>query len=226
MTTIAATSLSLDGVAHGYAGETVLHDVTLAARPGELLAVVGPSGSGKTTLLAIAGGLLRPDAGTVRLGNADLATASERERARLRAREIGFVFQGANLAPFLPAGQLLGLNTRLAGRGGATRADTRALLAAVGLEGREGSRPGELSGGERQRLAVAAALAKAPRLLLADEPTAALDSERGREVMELIRALARDREAAVMLSTHDERMLDLADRVMRLRDGRIEESTA
>lgn len=217
-----SAALSLDGVGHEIAGEHVLRDVSLRAAPGEVVAVVGPSGSGKTTLLAIAGGLLRPTTGAVLLGAHDLATAPERQRARLRAREIGFVFQGANLAPFLTAERLLALNARLAGRPAAeARADVRALLAAVDLTHRAGAHPGTLSGGERQRLAVAAALAKRPRVLLADEPTAALDSERGREVMELIRGLAREREATVLLSTHDERLLDLADRVLRLRDGRL-----
>jgi putative ABC transport system ATP-binding protein len=224
-TTIAPTALALDRVSHEIAGEQILRDVSLSAAGGEVVAVVGPSGSGKTTLLAIAGGLLRPASGAVRLGAHDLATAPERLRARLRAAEIGFVFQGANLAPFLTAERLLALNARLAGRPAAeARADVRALLDAVDLRQRAGTHPGTLSGGERQRLAVAAALAKRPRVLLADEPTAALDSERGREVMELIRALARERDAAVLLSTHDERLLDLADRVLRLRDGTLEGS--
>ena len=219
---VPAAALALDGVDHEIAGEHVLRGVSLSAAPGEVVAVVGPSGSGKTTLLAIAGGLLRPSAGAVRLGERDLATAPERLRARLRAGAIGFVFQGSNLAPFLTASQLLALNARLAGRpAGEAAADVAALLRAVDLEHRAGARPGTLSGGERQRLAVAAALAKRPAVLLADEPTAALDSERGRQVMELIRALAHERGAAVLLSTHDERLLDLADCVLRLRDGRL-----
>jgi putative ABC transport system ATP-binding protein len=220
-----AEGLTLAGVSHVVAGERVLHDVSLAASPGEVVAVVGPSGSGKTTLLAIAGGLLRPTAGSVLVGGRDLAAAPERERARMRARDVAFVFQGANLAPFLTSKRLVALNARLAGRPAAeAAAETGALLAAVGLERRAGARPGTLSGGERQRLAVAAALAKRPRVLLADEPTAALDSERGREVMELLGGLARERGATVLLSTHDERLLDLADRVLRLRDGRLAET--
>lgn len=217
-----AAALALDDVTHEVAGARVLDGVSFTAAAGTVVAVAGPSGSGKTTLLAIAGGLLRPSAGAVLLGGADLAAAPERVRERVRAREVGFVFQGADLAPFLTAEQLVALGARLAGRPAAeTRAEVAALLAAVGLERRAGARPGALSGGERQRLAVAAALAKRPRLLLADEPTAALDSERARGVMELLGRLARDRGAAVVLSTHDERMLGLADRVLRLRDGRL-----
>ena len=219
---ISAAPLALAGVSHEVAGARVLDDVSLTAPAGAVVAVVGPSGSGKTTLLAIAGGLLRPSAGRVLLGGDDLARAPERVRERMRAREIGFVFQGANLAPFLTAERLVALGARLAGRPAAeTRAEAAALLAAVGLERRAGDRPGALSGGERQRLAVAAALAKRPRVLLADEPTAALDSERAREVMELLGRLARERGAAVVLSTHDDRLLDLADRVLQLRDGRL-----
>lgn len=218
----AAAALALDDVAHEVAGARVLDGISLTAAAGTVVAVAGPSGSGKTTLLAIAGGLLRPSAGAVLLGGTDLARAPERTRERLRAREVGFVFQGADLAPFLTAERLVTLAARLAGRPAAeTRAEAAALLAAVGLERRASDRPGSLSGGERQRLAVAAALAKRPRLLLADEPTAALDSERAREVMELLGRLARERGAAVVLSTHDERMLGLADRVLQLRDGRL-----
>lgn len=218
-------AISCEHLSHSYAGQPVLADVSFAASAGELLAIVGPSGSGKSTLLAIAGGLLRPDAGTVRVGGVELASAPERARSRLRAGKIGFVFQGANVAPFLNVGAMLALSARLAGRPRSeARRDVAQLLDAVGLADRGRALPGELSGGERQRLALAAALAKAPEVLLADEPTSALDSERGRATMTLLRQLARARGTAVVLSTHDERMLDLADRVLHLSDGQIAEA--
>jgi putative ABC transport system ATP-binding protein len=217
-----AARLCLTGVSHRFAQQTVLRDVSTELHASELAALVGPSGSGKTTLLAIAGALLRPDAGTVCLDGLDLAEASEGERARCRAHRIAYVFQGANLPPFLPARALLVLNARLAGartRDAHTRADT--LLEAVGLPTHARTYPGRLSGGERQRLAVAAALVKRPAVLLADEPTAALDTDSGRGVLTLLGELARRQGAAVLVSTHDERMLDLCDRVLRLRDGSL-----
>lgn len=227
MTAAHAPALICERLSHAYAGQPVLDDVSFAAAAGEVLAVVGPSGSGKSTLLAIAGGLLRPDAGTVHVGGVELAAAPERVRSRLRAQQIGFVFQGANVAPFLAVGASLALSARLAGRPKAdARRDVARLLDAVGLADRRTALPGELSGGERQRLALAAALAKAPALLLADEPTAALDSARGRAAMALLRQLARERGTAVVLSTHDERMLDLADRILPLTDGHVAEAAA
>jgi putative ABC transport system ATP-binding protein len=196
-----------------------LAEVTLEVEPGEFVAVVGPSGSGKSTLLHLAGGLDQPDSGRVVVEGRDLATASVGERAGLRRREIGFVFQFFHLIPTLNVAENVGLPLLLDGR----RDDDRVegLLERVGLEGRARHLPGELAGGEMQRAAVARALVAGPRLILADEPTGNLDSATGDEVFEVLVGGVRDASAALVMVTHDAAVAGRADRVLRLRDGRL-----
>ncbi len=199
-----------------------LDNVNLAVAPGELVAVLGPSGSGKSSLLAVAGLLLRPSTGRVSIDGTDVTDLGDRERAQRRADRIGFVFQAANLVPSLSVREQLLLIEHL--RGGRPRlAEQRAdrLLEAVGLTSRAGHRPGQLSGGERQRAGIARALMNEPGILLADEPTSALDRARGRAVVELLAQQAHEREVATLMVTHDTSMLDVADRVLEMRDGQL-----
>jgi putative ABC transport system ATP-binding protein len=197
--------------------------VSLVVRPGEIVALVGPSGSGKSTLLHLLGGLDRPTTGAALFDGRDLATLSDDELTLLRRDRIGHVFQFFNLLPTLTAAENVALPLLL---GGTPRGDAMARaaegLAAVGLAERAGHLPDEMSGGEQQRAAVARALAVRPRVLLADEPTGNLDSAAGAEVLEVIRSMTRDGDRSVVMVTHDERAAAIGDRVVRLRDGRIE----
>ncbi|MFF3845672.1 ABC transporter ATP-binding protein [Streptomyces sp. NPDC002328] len=201
------------------AGVTALDDVTLALPRGSFTAVMGPSGSGKSTLLQCAAGLDRPDAGSVRIGGMELTGLSERRLTLLRRERIGFVFQSFNLLPALTAEQNVALPLRLAGRR-PSKARVREALRQVGLGERGGHRPGELSGGQQQRVALARALITRPEVLFGDEPTGALDSTTGREVLTLLRTMADDGQTVVMV-THDPVAASYADRVVFLVDGRV-----
>ncbi len=196
-----------------------LAHVRLAVDPGEFVVVVGPSGSGKSTLLHLAGGLDQPDSGRVFVNGRDLANASVGERAELRRREIGFVFQFFHLIPTLSVAENVSLPLLLDRRRDDHRVE--ALLERVGLADRAGHLPGELSGGEMQRTAIARALAAGPGLILADEPTGNLDSATGEEVFEALVSQARDSSATLVMVTHDAGIANRADRVLRLRDGRL-----
>jgi putative ABC transport system ATP-binding protein len=200
-----------------------LEGVSLAVERGEFVAIAGPSGSGKTTLLNLIGAMDDPTSGAVRLRDRDLGGLSDAERAELRLRHIGFVFQHFNLIPVLSAAENvefpLLFRSDLPAR--ERRERTAKVLERVGLGDKAARRPAELSGGERQRIAVARALAGGPDLVLADEPTASLDHETGRGVIELMRELNRERGTTFLYATHDAELLRLADRVVRLRDGRI-----
>jgi len=197
-----------------------LDHATLEVASGELTALVGPSGSGKTTLLSIAGALLGPTEGQVRVGGEDIADLSEKQRTAFRGREIGFVFQAVNLVPFLTARENLlvvaEMNRRL-DKAARRRADQ--LLEELGLAHRSGNRPSELSGGERQRVAIGRALVNGPSLVLFDEPTSALDTKLGEQVMELIRREVVDRGVGGIFVTHDTRMTHHADRIIEIVDG-------
>ena len=200
----------------------VLQGVDLEIRPGEVVLLTGPSGCGKTTLLTLVGALRQVQQGSVRVFGLELAGSNRAERQRLRQR-IGMIFQGHNLLRCLTAEQnvqmgadlLPGLSYR------ARRDVAREWLRAVGLSDHLGKLPHDLSGGQKQRVAIARALAAEPRLLLADEPTAALDKHTGREVVELLRRLARDQGCSVLMVTHDPRILDVADRLVQMEDGRL-----
>ena len=210
-------------------GDTVvraLDGVSLEANPGELIGIVGPSGSGKSTMLLIAGLLEPPTRGTVHInGNLVSEPGAQLDRLRdFRRRNIGFVFQKANLIPFLSAAENVALALEIDDvRPGPARGHAIQLLKNLGLGHRVDNRPPQLSGGEQQRVAIARALANDPPLILADEPTAALDSVRGRQVMELFRNIATARQAAVVVVTHDPRSLDLFDRTLEFSDGRVVE---
>ncbi|MCO6418367.1 ATP-binding cassette domain-containing protein [Siccirubricoccus sp. KC 17139] len=224
--TEAALPLVLRGVSYAFGeGELrrpVLRAVDLEVRPGEIVLLTGPSGSGKTTLLTLIGALRAMQEGSCRVLGQELAGASEAQRVQLR-RRIGFIFQQHNLLGFLTARQNVAMALELApGRGERERlAEAGRMLAAVGLGDRGESMPDQLSGGQRQRVAVARALAGRPGLILADEPTAALDRQSGGEVVRLLRDLARQRGVAILLVTHDPRILDLADRIIAMEDGRV-----
>jgi putative ABC transport system ATP-binding protein len=198
-----------------------LRDVDLEVRAGDFLALVGPSGSGKTTFLNLAGALDLPTSGTLRVLGRDLASLSRRQRAELRLRSLGFVFQAYNLVPVLTARENVEFVLELQGVGGARRARAAAILDELGLGELADRRPAELSGGQQQRVAVARAVAAKPRLVLADEPTANLDGENAETLMHLMRDL-RDRHGMTFVfSTHDPRVVDHAIRVVTLVDGTV-----
>jgi len=201
---------------------TALHAVDLEVRRGEVLLLMGPSGSGKTTLLHILGALLRPTSGEVLLNGASIEGLDEEARSALRLKHFGFILQSYNLFPVLTATEnvLVAFDLMRADlRVGRQRA--RELLSMVGLANRLDAFPSELSGGQKQRVAIARALAGDPQFLLADEPTAALDAETGHKAMELFGRLAHEQGRAVVIVTHDPRILPLADRIVRIEDGRI-----
>jgi putative ABC transport system ATP-binding protein len=199
-----------------------LDGVDLDVHAGEVLLLMGPSGSGKTTLVSIMGCILRPTSGSVKLRGAKVSSLTERELPRVRLDHIGFVFQGFNLFPTLTAGENVELSLDLKGiRGKPAQTRAAALLEQVGLGDKYRAWPANLSGGQKQRVAIARALAGEPEIILADEPTAALDSHSGRVVMEMLRDLAKRRNRAVTIVSHDNRILEYADRVVCIEDGRV-----
>lgn len=206
-----------------------LSNADLEIRSGELTLLMGPSGSGKTTLLSILGCILRASSGSLEVLGEQVEKLPEKELPRIRREAIGFVFQGFNLFPALTAMENVALALDVRGIGGA-KAEERAaeLIREVGLEQKSNSYPADLSGGQKQRVAIARALAGDPPILLADEPTAALDSTSGKNVIELLQRLAREHGRAVVMVTHDPRVLSYGDRIIHLEDGRIvgEESGA
>jgi putative ABC transport system ATP-binding protein len=206
----------------GQAKVQALKGVSLTIFPGELTLLMGPSGSGKTTLLSILGCILTPTSGTLAIAGENAAGLSPDGLARIRREHIGFVFQSYNLFPTLSALDNVKLGLDVRGIGSAEAA-TRAkdALVSVGLSHRLNSYPGTMSGGEKQRVAIARALAAKPKIILADEPTAALDSENGQAVMELLAGIAKSGEHAILAVTHDPRTLDYADRIVHIEDGRI-----
>jgi putative ABC transport system ATP-binding protein len=204
----------------GDAAVTALHDFSLSFAAGTFTAVMGPSGSGKSTLLQCAAGLDRPTSGSVMLGDTDLTALSETRLTRLRRDRIGFVFQAFNLLPSLTAEQNVALPLRLAGRRPA-RAQIRDTLARVGLSDRAGHRPHEMSGGQQQRVAIARALITRPDVLFGDEPTGALDSSTGHQVLRLLRGMVDDDGQTIVMVTHDPVAASWADRVVFLTDGRL-----
>jgi putative ABC transport system ATP-binding protein len=211
----------------GHTAVTALREADLDILPGELVAVIGPSGSGKSTLLAVIGGLVSPDSGTVEVGGVNLSVLQQSKRAQYRATTVGFVFQSFNLVPFLTARENLLLMASLAGipkRTARRRADD--LLGELGLAGRERDLPGRLSGGEQQRVAIARALIHEPAVLLADEPTANLDTEHGTAVVGLLAREVRQRHVAGVLVTHDVRMTAAADRTVEVVDGKLRQTNA
>jgi len=199
-----------------------LHGVDLRVERGEFVSIVGPSGSGKTTLLNLIGGLDMPTSGTVYVDDLDITAMSERQRSDLRLARIGFVFQEFNLIPVLSARENVEYVMLLQGMGQAEASKQAcATLALVGLQGLEERRPNQLSGGQQQRVAVARAIATGPSIVLADEPTANLDSETGQKLVQVMRQLNDDLGITFVFSTHDPMVIDSARRVIRMRDGRL-----
>ncbi len=207
---------------NGATSVTAVNHVSLDVRPGEVILILGPSGSGKTTLLSIMGCLLRPTHGEVFIEERDVNRLSDRELSRLRREQIGFVFQSFNLLGFLTVRKNVEVVLNLAGvRGRQARERATEVLCQVGLDHRLDFLPRNLSGGEKQRVSIARALANSPRMILADEPTGNLDSNTGRIVVELMTRLARQRDSGVVIVTHDNRIMDVADRVLHLSDGSL-----
>lgn len=199
-----------------------LKGVSLTIRPGELTLLMGPSGSGKTTLLSILGCIMTPTSGALSIAGQSTADMTPEQLAGLRRRHVGFIFQGYNLFPTLSAEENVRLALDVRGdRGSEATVRAQRALQLVGLAHRMRANPGNLSGGEKQRVAVARALAGKPSLILADEPTAALDSENGQAVMKLLAEIAKDTSHAVLAVTHDPRTIPYADRILKIEDGLI-----
>lgn len=218
--------LKLDKVSKVY-GEgntevTALHPMSLDVEAGEFIGIVGPSGSGKSTLLSIAGALLSPSKGDIYIREQNITKLSEKEMTDIRLKKIGFIFQFANLVPYLNVKEQLLYIAKLK-KENKQESEKRAdhLLAAFGLGERKNHYPNQLSGGEKQRVAIARAFMNNPDLILADEPTASLDSKRAREVVEMMKREVKESQKAAIMITHDERMLDVCDRILTLRDGQL-----
>jgi len=210
----------------GSNGTLALRGVDLDVHPGELLLLMGPSGSGKTTLLSIMGCILTATSGSVQVAGREVVGLREKELPAIRLQHIGFVFQGFNLFPTLTAGENVELMLDLKGvSAAAAKKRSKELLEQVGLANKYGAFPADLSGGQKQRVAIARALAGDPGIILADEPTAALDSHTGRNVMEMMSDLAHKRGRAVVIVTHDSRVLSFGDRIIRIEDGAVAAAT-
>lgn len=196
----------------------VLKDISFSVKQGEFAAIVGPSGAGKSTLLTIMGALLTPTSGTVLLNDQDISHLSKKQQADVRLNQIGFIFQNADLIPYLKISEQLQFIQKISPK---KSLDTNKMLQQLGLEHRLNNYPNVLSGGEKQRVAIARAFVNQPDLILADEPTASLDSQRGREVVQIIQQTVHQENKAAVMVTHDERVLDLVDSVWQIEDGRL-----
>ena len=219
--------LTLNDVRKDYTlGETTVHairGISLSVKPGEFVSIVGPSGCGKTTLLNMIGCIDRPTQGTVIFDGEDVGALSDARAAEIRLSHIGFIFQSFNLVPVLNLRENIELPMMLAGvRPNRRREVSDHLVEAVGLSQFASHKPSELSGGQRQRVAIARALVNSPRLVIADEPTANLDSKTGNEVLEVMRRLNEEESVTFIFSTHDQKIIRYASRIVRLADGVIE----
>lgn len=216
----------LDNITHtfedGGMKRTVLEHLSLQVSAGEFVAVMGPSGSGKSTFLSIAGALLEPTSGSVLVDGESIEGKEKQALSDMRLNKIGFIFQSANLIPYLKVEEQLMLVGKLGDMDKAkANKRVRELVHKLGLEHRRGAYPDKLSGGERQRVAIARALMNDPAVLLADEPTASLDASRGMDVVRMIASEAKERGKSAIMVTHDERVLPLCDRVLYLENGRL-----
>jgi putative ABC transport system ATP-binding protein len=217
---IAVRNLTMRLTAGGH-GITILDDITLQIPEKQMVAIVGPSGSGKSTLLGLIAGLDKPTSGSIKLGGIEITAMPESQMARYRRQKIGYIFQSFHLIPTLTALENVAVPLELNGDLDAKKRAAE-LLAAVGLQDRQSHYPVQLSGGEQQRVAVARAFACRPPILLADEPTGNLDSATGRQVIDILLSLNRDHGSTLVLVTHDPDLASCAERIISLRDGRIE----
>ena len=229
-TNLMAAAIAIEGLEHHFGSgamrKRVLCNIHLQVQPGEIVLLTGPSGSGKTTLLTLIGALRHGECGSLRVLGRELIGASDRELTLAR-REHGYIFQAHNLHRSLTARQNVGMALEVQGDLDPHEIDRRscAMLAEVGLAEQLNSFPDQLSGGQKQRVAVARALVHRPPLVLADEPTAALDSQSGRDVVSQMQRLARDQRCTILLVTHDNRILDIADRILDMEDGQLQEAS-
>lgn len=207
----------------GHAQVRALNGVDLEVKKGEVVLIMGPSGSGKTTLLSIGGGILKPTSGKVVLKGKQISAMGEEELTKVRLSEVGFIFQQFLLLASLTAKENVQVVSEFAGNGKVAVQKSEEILKRLGLETRMNDIPANLSGGEKQRVAIARALVNGPDILLADEPTANLDSKVGHEVMELLREIAKRRGKSVLIVSHDNRIRDIADRILWLEDGKFKE---
>ncbi|WP_124059485.1 ABC transporter ATP-binding protein [Vaginisenegalia massiliensis] len=198
-----------------------LKSTNLVIEAGEFVAIIGPSGSGKSTFLTIAGGLQQPSTGQVLIKGQSLTDMKEKERTRVRFEEIGFILQSSNLVPFLTVKQQLQLVDKF--KQTKKQALAHDLFEELGLNQLTDQYPNDLSGGERQRVAIARALYPEPAIILADEPTASLDTKRAFEVVELLARLSKEKQTAIVMVTHDERLISYCDRVLTMKDGQLTE---
>ena len=196
-----------------------LKETNFKIEEGQFIAIIGPSGSGKSTFLTLAGGLQTPSKGQIIINGKDYTNLSEKERAKLRFNDIGFVLQASNLVPFLTAKQQLELVDRINKRKRQTLQDQKSLFKELGIDHLENKLPKDLSGGERQRLAIARALYNNPAIILADEPTASLDSDRAFEVVDFLLKEWKEKNKSIIMVTHDNRMIEKCDHVYRMKDG-------
>ena len=196
-----------------------LKETNFKIEEGKFIAIIGPSGSGKSTFLTLAGGLQTPSKGQIIINGKDYTNLSEKERSKLRFNDIGFVLQASNLVPFLTAKQQLELVDRINKRKRQTLQDQKSLFKELGIDHLENKLPKDLSGGERQRLAIARALYNNPAIILADEPTASLDSDRAFEVVDLLSKECKEKNKSIIMVTHDNRMIEKCDHVYRMKDG-------
>ena len=196
-----------------------LKETNFKIEEGQFIAIIGPSGSGKSTFLTLAGGLQTPSKGQIIINGKDYTNLSEKERSKLRFNDIGFVLQASNLVPFLTAKQQLELVDRINKQKKQTLQDQNSLFKELGIDHLENKLPKDLSGGERQRLAIARALYNNPAIILADEPTASLDSDRAFEVVDLLSKEGREKNKSIIMVTHDNRMIEKCDHVYRMKDG-------
>lgn len=204
---------------------TAVHNVSLSVNPGEIVLIMGPSGSGKTTLLSMLGALLKPTEGEIHLNGTILSALAENRLPEIRLKQFGFIFQDFNLLSALTALENVAIVAELAGsKSGEARRKAASLLTELGLGERLHFLPEKLSGGEKQRVAIARALVNDPSLILADEPTANLDSKIGHEIMRLLRHIAKEQGRSVVIVSHDQRIKDIADRVLWLEDGEFKEA--
>ena len=223
-----AATLEVNQVTKRYGSGTIevaaVRDVSLSVAPGEIVLIMGPSGSGKTTLLSMLGALLKPSAGEIRLNGDVISAMKENRLPEIRLQKFGFIFQDFNLLSALTALENVAIVAELAGvKGPEARRKAKELMTGLGLGERLNFLPEKLSGGEKQRVAIARALVNDPALILADEPTANLDSKIGHEIMRLLRSIAKEQGRSVVIVSHDQRIKDIADRVLWLEDGQFKE---